>query len=416
MNKSYLGNIGIALSTAIFLAACGGGGSGTATTTSYAGTITGFGSVFVNGVEFDTTGSSISVDGSSGTENDLKVGMQVTIKGSSNGSTGTASSITFNDELEGLVISNSIASGQLTGDMNIMGQTVTLTSTTIFESKISGVTTPDQITAGMIVEVSGFSSGTGSVQATRIEVKAADLASYISMHAEGIEVKGIVSNLDTNNMTFDLGGITVDYAGASVSGFSNGIQDGLYVEVKSIQGLDTITNNLVASEVELENNGKKGHDSDGSSDVELKGLITTAVSGNTFVINGEVITIDANTTFKNLKQSDLLLNVMVEVEASYINGVLIAKEIELESNSSSKAKGVVASVTSTAVNTGVVTLTDGTVISVTSSTIMKDSQDKGMTPVAKFNLSYLNQGDTVEIYYYDNNGTLTATKLERDDP
>ena len=415
MNKSYLGNIGLALSSAILLVACGGGGGGS-TSSAYVGTITGFGSVFVNGVEFDTSNTSISVDGSSGTENDLKVGMQVTIKGSASGSTGTASSITFNDDLEGLVISNSIASGQKTGDMNIMGQTVTVSGSTVFESKITGVTTPDQVTAGMILEVSGFSSGTGSVQATRIEVKAADLTTYLSAHAEGIEVKGIVSNLDTNNMTFDLGSMTVSYAGASLSGFTTSVKDGLYVEVKSTQGLDGITGNLVASKVELENNGKKGHDSDSDGEVEIKGLVTTAVSGNSFAINGEVITIDSNTTFKNIKQSGLLVDVMIEVEAYYINGALVAKKIELENISSNEIKGVVAKVTSTALNAGVVTMTDGTVIAVNSSTIMKDSRSLGVTPVAKFNLSFLAQGDTVEIKYYDDKGTLTATKLEREDP
>jgi len=73
-------------------------------------------------------------------------------------------------------------------------------------------------------------------------------------------------------------------------------------------------------------------------------------------------------------------------------------------------------VTSTALNAGVVTMTDGTVIAVNSSTIMKDSRSLGVTPVAKFNLSFLAQGDTVEIKYYDDKGTLTATKLEREDP
>jgi len=239
MKQETIRNLATTCAVALLLAACGGGGSTSSTSdTTYTGTITGFGSIFVNGVEFETEGSRVSVDGNSATEDDLKVGMQVRIKGSANGTNGKATSISFDDDVEGLVISNSITAGQLTGSMNIMGQTVNVTDTTVFESKLATVTGPDQITAGMIVEVSGYSSGMGDIQATRLEVKAADLTTYLSEHPNGIEVKGIISNLDTVNMTFDIGTMTVDYAGATLDDFINGIEEGLYVEVKSIEGLD----------------------------------------------------------------------------------------------------------------------------------------------------------------------------------
>ena len=64
--------------------ACGGGGGG-----SFAGidrlgvtsgTITGFGSIFVNGVEYETgNGTTYLVDDSEGAETDLRVGQVVTI-------------------------------------------------------------------------------------------------------------------------------------------------------------------------------------------------------------------------------------------------------------------------------------------------------------------------------------------------
>ncbi len=55
----------------------GGGISGTGR---FSGTITGFGSVFVNGVEIETTGAQISIDDISSVESDLKVGMKVQIE------------------------------------------------------------------------------------------------------------------------------------------------------------------------------------------------------------------------------------------------------------------------------------------------------------------------------------------------
>ena len=71
----------------------GGGVGGTGISV---GTITGFGSVFVNGVEFDTSGASITVDGTPASESDLGIGMVVAVEGAfnENGLTGKADRIT----------------------------------------------------------------------------------------------------------------------------------------------------------------------------------------------------------------------------------------------------------------------------------------------------------------------------------
>ena len=64
------------------------------------GTITGFGSVHVNGVHFVTTGASIVVDGQPGTESDLRVGQVVRVEGQldSSGTTGTALPLRYTHE------------------------------------------------------------------------------------------------------------------------------------------------------------------------------------------------------------------------------------------------------------------------------------------------------------------------------
>ncbi len=80
MNKFNKSVIWISFA-ALGVAACGGdSGGGTATpvgSSSTVGVLTGFGSVFVNGVEFETSGADISVDGTSASENELEVGMVV---------------------------------------------------------------------------------------------------------------------------------------------------------------------------------------------------------------------------------------------------------------------------------------------------------------------------------------------------
>ena len=101
---------------ALTLVACGGGDSGSITGIggsgfTSSGSVTGFGSVFVNGVEFETSSTVFDIDDSgSGSQDDLAIGMVVKVNGSINddGVTGTATSISFDDELQGPVTSLSI--------------------------------------------------------------------------------------------------------------------------------------------------------------------------------------------------------------------------------------------------------------------------------------------------------------------
>ena len=74
---------------------------------SVAALITGFGSVYVNGIRFHTGGTQFSIDDESGVESDLRVGMIVTVKGSKNddGVNGHATHISYDNELKGPVAS-----------------------------------------------------------------------------------------------------------------------------------------------------------------------------------------------------------------------------------------------------------------------------------------------------------------------
>ena len=95
MKKSMLYSA-IATAATIGISACSSGGrdvagiGGSGYTSS--GTITGFGSIYVNGVKFDTSSSTISIDDSPGIEDDLAIGMRVTVNGTLNadGVNGTA--------------------------------------------------------------------------------------------------------------------------------------------------------------------------------------------------------------------------------------------------------------------------------------------------------------------------------------
>ena len=103
----------LAFSVAAALAGCGGSDSATtstptasATPQTTVGKITGFGSIYVNGIEYDTAGASYDVDDSSASGDDaLAVGMVVKVQGSVNpdGRTGQADSVSYDDDIEGAV-------------------------------------------------------------------------------------------------------------------------------------------------------------------------------------------------------------------------------------------------------------------------------------------------------------------------
>jgi hypothetical protein len=424
MNRTLkITTISLAIASVIGLTACGGGSggsggsdstgssTGTSGNTITSGVVTGFGSVFVDGVEFETDSSSFSLDdGDDGPEDEdgLAVGMVVTVTGTVNtdGVTGTADHIEFDDELEGIVNANNVDTDG-TGTMTIMGQTVVISTTTIFESDVAGITGADLVVAGNVVEVSGFSSGDGTVYATRIEVK---LAAH---SGEEIELKGIITNL--TDTTFDLGGLTVDFSTAM---FDDNIPDsmlseGLYVEVKSIAGF--VDGNLIASGIELEDDGDMDLDGDDGDEIELNGIVTAVNSDTAFEIGGHRIIITRSTEFEHGNASNIIVGVSLEVEGELnAGGELVADEIELKLHDEIEMEGNLEDVNNPP---GTVTLL-GETIHITASTLLLDERDEdGLVPEHFFSLNYLNSGDYVEIdaYLEPDSGKLIAIKLERDD-
>jgi hypothetical protein len=417
--KLKISAISLAIAGVIGLTACGGGGSsdtgsGTITsgTTITSGVVTGFGSVFVDGVEFETDASSFSLDdGEDGPEDEdsLAVGMVVTVTGTINadGVTGTAQHIEFDDELEGIVNASFVGQDG-TGTMTVMGQTVIVSTTTIFESDVAGITDIDLVAAGNVVEVSGFSSGDGTVYATRIEVK---LATH---GGEEIEVKGIISNLTAT--TLDIGGLRVDFSSAT---FDDSIPDGtlsegLYVEIKSTAGFNG-SGELIASEVELEDDGDMELEGEDGDDVDLNGTVTAVNSDTAFEIGGHTVIITNSTSIEHGTAGDIIVGAYLRVEGELnANGALVADEIELGIDDEIEMQGILEGVNEPP---GTILLF-GRTLHVNASTLLLDKQDEeGLVPEHFFGLDDINIGDYVELdaYVEPDSGKLVAVKLERDD-
>ena len=273
------------------------------------GTITGFGSVFVNGVEFNTDDAVIMVDGAPATESNLGIGMVVTVEGTfdNNGITGKADRITYEELVKGQV--------DAIDDLNqkslaVLGQTIFITDDTVFD----GVSF-ETLEMGDFVEVSGLRTSSGEVEATRIKL----------LSATEFEITGVVENLNPLEMTFTIDDVVIDFTDAVLENLPDDtLSDGLRVEVESNEGFGGGV--LIASSVELQESileNAKG------IRVEIQGVVTSFRSPSDFEVNGIPVRTDDNTSYEHGFESDTELDAKVEIEGRVDeSGVILADEVE----------------------------------------------------------------------------------------
>lgn len=355
------------------------------------GAITAFGSIFVNGIEFSTSGATIRIEDSPGSESELEVGDVVEVEGriSSDGTTGTADTVSFNDSVEGPVQSVDLAGSSLV----VLGQTVRVTSTTVFDNSFADPSLGG-IAVGSVVEVSGFPNAAGEIAATRIEPRAA---------GGTFELFGVVSALDTNTRRFNLSSTVVDYSTATLS---NGApSDGACAEVKGSTFAGGV---LTASRVEVKScNGTAANGDLG----EIEGIVTRFVSATDFSIGTQAITTTGSTTYEDGTANDLRLNVKVEAEGTFnASGVLVAKKIEFKKETSARLLGSV-----DAINAASSSLTIFGVNVLTGAGT--SFEDKSSAQLRPFAFADLRTGDYLEVRGFEEAtaGTMTAVLVERDD-
>ena len=303
---------------AAILAGCGGGGSGgTTSTSSFAsGPISGFGSVIVNGVRFDDSSAKVSSDDDDNNEvhnrSELKLGMVVEIQGGGttsddSGRHGRANEIQFGSELVGPVGATIDVAGK---SFTVLGQTVKVTDTTIFDSSIAaGITA---LKSGDVLEIHGLRDANNVITATRIEPKVAPAF---------FKIRGTVQSVDTTLLTFVIGGETISYGSLTPVPVKDQV---LRVKVQTTK----VNGAWVAIKIKSGVHKVEDHD-----EAEIKGSITEFTSKTNFKVNG--IAVDA-TGVANLP-SGLAMGVMVEVEGKASNGTIVATKVEIEDKNNAAA-------------------------------------------------------------------------------
>jgi Domain of unknown function (DUF5666) len=365
------------------------GGSGI----TVSGTIDGFGSIFVNGVEFETGDASVVLDSVIAGEGDLRLGMVVTVKGivEDNGVLGVADSVEFDDEVQGPITSITASPDGTEKTLAVFGVSVLVDQTATTFDGVSFET----LMVNDVIEVSGFFDATQLLRATRVEKKE-NFVPNVSV----IEVKGLVSGLNTNQ--FMLGNLTVDFSGADLSDVSGStLANGMYVEVKGTLSGNTVT----ATRVEEED----GPFDDDEENVSLEGVINDFVDASNFTVAGQAV--DASNAEREPANLLLQNGVQVEVEGPIVNGVLIAEEIEARSGEIKLSAPVQA--LDVANGTGTITLgfAAGTVsFNVDNQTELGDETNR-FDPLT---LADISVGDFLEIKALMNAGIIQATEVRLD--
>ncbi len=360
------------------------------------GVISGFGSVIVGGVEYNTDASTVVMDDAPGILADLKIGMVVSIHGTVDDNSGaaTASDIKFVDDADGIITSID----RLNNSFVILGRTVLVDELTVFDNA-----TFTTLAVGNVVQVSGLWRSQERIQATHIERKANSYTAGMD-----IEVKGVINSLNTALKQFSIGTQLCDYSSAMLELGGATLSDGLYVEVASTTALsngDLILDRIRARDQDQD----RDRLCDSDCDFELEGYITRFVSPTDFDIDGYPVSTTDATNYVNGSVDELALDARVAAEGTLdANDILMADTIVFRHAALVQIEADIESIDATSSS---VTLL-GINVATNEFTVFRDGS--GMT-MREFGLDDLAVGDRIEIRAYMDGSTLVATRLDRDD-
>lgn len=307
-----------ALASALALVACGGGGdagSSAAPEGATAGTVTGFGSIIVDGVRYDDRNARVHVDSVAGAPDDgsaeVKLGQRVELRYQGLEDNSAASDVLVSAEIIGPVTA-------VSPDIVVAGQTIKINTdpaagpVTVFD----GFASAADIQIGQRIEVHGSALDASTVLATRIERKPS-LATWV-------RVTGNLSNLASDGSSFTLGGLTVLVGtGTRISPAGATLANGKRVTVWSnaAPSAGSVTAAFIRVKQPLP---------DALKDMRLAGAVSdcTPPCASSFKVGG--LSIDATSArFSHGTAGDLANGKWVELRGnvSASSGVFIAREV-----------------------------------------------------------------------------------------
>jgi hypothetical protein len=385
------------------------------------GPITGFGSVFVNGIEHFLTSATIVVNGDEAGDADLKLGMIVRVAGAvdSAAGTGDATEIEYEQNLEGPVDSIDPSTDSLV----VLGQLVVIDGLTVFDGVVdlADLEVLVDATPGVyMVEISGLVDGNSVIHATRIEVEV-DSGSY--------ELTGTISSHNGASMMFDIIGQpidyndvvigqSIDYSAVLMPEVPGGVLvDGLFVRVEGTRddGADTPMWAVSVQADDLSPEAEIGEE------LEVEGFTSafpfSDFSSSQFLVSGQPVRTSAQTQYEHGVISDLANDVHIEAEG-YVasDGVLDANEISFKGKTSLRGElgeyEIYANIEAVYESVGTITVFGESIV-INASTQLEDERDE----LVFFDITDLAVSDRIELKVFrdTSNGELIAESLHRKD-
>jgi len=321
-----------ASAAALLIGACGGGGGdvagvGTGGTGSFSvGTVTGFGSVYVNGVRYEDNGARVLDDDGNqkfiGTDdNPLRLGMVVEVSGTvdDSGSARTATQISYGAEIKGPVTAVDAAAGSFT----VFGIEVRTTSATLY-ANFGGVAA---LAPGNVVEVHGHPDAGGRIVATLVGREAATVAIFVVGGGE-YRLRGAVEGLSGSNPAY-----TFAVRGVQVRTTDDTRFDGLPAAGAPVAlRLNPAVQSDGRYRVERLKLRRSAYEVSGAAEGEVEGYVTDFNgSTGTLRVAGYAVRLAPGVAYEDGVAADLKNGVRVEVKGRIEAGVLVTARIEFES-------------------------------------------------------------------------------------
>ncbi len=323
MTRSTLKASLFLLGAALALGACGGtSGGGPSTSTTRTGAARGAitekaaGSLTVNGVRFSIgAGTAVRIDDTVHPESDLRKGMVVTVQGTFDDRTGTATEIEFEHGIEGQVDDKG-------ADFVVVGgQMVHVDDSTEF-----GEDNPARlgsVNIGDPISVSGTPDDKGGLRASRIDDSPRAALAVDDPARDDFEVKGFVSSVSGTSFQLRLSPDATSYYVVNAAGLSLPAS-GAFVEVRSagapFPGTPPVIGTIAATSIQVE-------DRFGGPEVEIEGIVTSGTSAQ-FVVDGQTVRTDGATVWNLGAPADLVPGAKVEAEGEMgSDGVLLATRV-----------------------------------------------------------------------------------------
>jgi len=350
--------------------------------------------VIVNGVRFDDSAATITMNGAAATRDRLRVGMVVQVRGRIHGDgTGVAESIQYDRCVQGPIT----AMNRVQNTVTVLGQTVEVDDDTVFD----GVTLRDMnaFAIGDQVEISCYpDQARNRLRATRMERQGT-----FQNGASDVVVKGTVSNLTAGTCTVD--GLTVNFAAMAPADRPAGLANGMAVEARGRQ----FANGVLTADLLRDRDRDRISRPDGDG-LEVEGYVADFVSIANFKIDGQAVNA-ANAVIRNGTAADVANGAKVEAEGTMSNGVLVASVVVLKLQTQVRVEAGMQAKSGTQ-GTGTITLL-GRAFKVNADTELRDRLASRNQPRV-VTLDVLTTDDRLEVKaYQDASGNLVAARVER---